>query len=165
MCKAVLIILIAIFITPVQAIAEFELNLSPEEFAKETDALTVGDLGVGEFALIGNVYIQFCEFNDKMMLSKDTFVLTEKPEYGTYYKVRRLPKNKVSIEILSSEPREIKNAFINFIKSNILFLYSCDSLSIDLYGISRSPSDLLTVKEVEGCSSLKGLLEKAKILY
>jgi hypothetical protein len=147
-----------IFLTlmPGFALADFQSDISSEELRAWTGEVLLGDLAVGESAL---VRLPFCWTAGKMYARADTTVIDAANTFSITYKLTRLPQGRVAAETLvGSELRgslteekyeaQLKNTLAAFLTDND----NCNSPF-------RPPSTLLLVDNIDGANSSTELIK------
>lgn len=136
--------------------ADFKVDMDGEEIYKKLGMFTVGDLGVGEsgFVRVGLL----CTNKDTISIPNDTRLENDKSEFGTYWKLKRLPNNRVALEIIPAKSDSKKDAVTLFLtllggKNTLL---SCDSIK-SLYRYDES--DFFVISSIEEIESVKVLLD------
>ncbi len=159
--KTIISILTIAMLYAGNAYAEFTVNIDQKAVYKHLGVYVLGDLGVGESAYV-EIYIGFCiDRTGIIKILKDIEVVTERSEYGSYFKVKRLPSDKVSLELIPAKSESKHDETIDFLKRlvNKEQALQCNLL-YSLFGYSES--EMLNVSTVEGAASLKELLSKTK---
>ena len=138
----------------------FKINVSQSDVNWKHGILTLRDLGVGEYAYL-LVPIICRELNGEIKMLKDGRPYTDITEDQTNYKITRLPKDQLSIEILPSSHIVSKRVRENFVEQ---IVDSESTLSCNGYNLvfGTSPEDWLIVNNVDGAASVKELMTKIK---
>ncbi len=138
--------------------ADFQINLDQQAVYKKFGMYVLDDLGIGESAYIHQG--SFCiDKSGKFKIPIDTEVVSDRSEYGSYFKVKRLPSDKLSITLIPAKSETKNDEITGFIKKmvNKKQAFQCKLLHI-YFGYPTN--DFFHVISVEGESSLKGLLDK-----
>ena len=144
------------------ASAGFTVNLEQKIVYKHLGVFVLDDIGVGEFAYVSQNW--FCiDRKGQMKIPKDLEVVNDRSEFMNYFKVKRLPNNKVSVELIPKKLGSKHKATLSFLKRlvNKRRTLQCDLL-YSSFGYSKN--ELLNVSTVDGTSSLEELLGKIKPL-
>jgi hypothetical protein len=137
----------------------FKVDVSEMEVNEKYGILTLGDLGVGKFAYFNS--LSFCrELSGEIKVLKDIIIADRRDDLSTY-KVKRLPNNQVSIEIVAGElsrsEEERKSLIIMIVNGeNVISCNAWNLLS------DSSSTDWLGVNSIDGAKSAKELMRKAE---
>ena len=139
--------------------ADFKIDLDLKEINTVFEVFTLGDLGVGDSGYVHRS--TFCVENGTLKIPKDLQLENDRSEYGSFFKVKRLPSDSISVELVPPKSDSKKEGVISFIKTlgNKQAALKCELL-YSLFGYSKS--DLFVVSTVEGAESLKGLLRTVR---
>ena len=140
--------------------ADFKVNIGQQLVYKHCGVYVIGDLGVGESAYIrrGMICIDKASV---IKIPKDSEVVTKRSEYGSYFKVKRLPNDKIAVELIPAKSDSKHDETVDFLKRTVdkQNTMKC-TLLYSLFGYSEN--EMLSVATVEGATSLKELLDKTK---
>lgn len=138
--------------------ADFTVDLEQDIVYQTLQIYTLNDLGVGETAYIGQSTICVNE-KGNILLPKDTKLIDVRSEYMSYLKAKRLPGEKLSLELIPSKSESKSHEILDFMKSivNRRESINCD-LAYRFFGYSREK--MLSVESIEGVNSLRLLVEK-----
>jgi len=136
----------------------FNVDVSQSDVNWKYKILTLGDLGVGEYAFL--LVPIFCrELSGEIKLLKDNKPYRDMTNDLTSYKVTRLPNDQFSIEIIPGSPFSSKRVREDFIEKIVdrESTLSCNGYNL-LFG--TSPKDWVIVNSVDGAQSVKELMSK-----
>jgi hypothetical protein len=78
-------------------LAQFRLDLPPDQVRKANGDLVVADLAVGEVAIVVSPLL--CSDGDRLHIAARTLLSTTPLEYGVNWRVRREPGDTVSVAL------------------------------------------------------------------
>ena len=145
--------------------ADFKIDLDTNEINEILEVYTVGDLGVGDSGYV-NTYASFCNDDGYLMFPKNIALENDRIAHYSYFKVKRLPSDKISIELIPSgtdelnllEPGTKKDVIVEFLKTfgKIRSVLTCQVYHSFL---GYSENDLMRVDSVENADSLATLIK------
>lgn len=131
------------------AVAEFKIDVTPEQVRRATNAYQLIDLAVGERGVIS--YPGFCYRDDVLHLHGEARLLSERSDYGVNWIATRQPGGYVSLEVvMGSKSQDTPNSMILTVLAG---LRDCGFVSVD-------PAKLIPVGDINGLTSSSSALEQ-----
>lgn len=135
---------------------DFAVDLDGKAVRNNYSVYTVGDLGVGEFAIIRSS-ADMCRAGNMLKLPKSTEVVSKRSEYFDHYKVTREPGDKIRIVVLPAKSGSLSKSIKKIALSITDKRHSC---SLQERFLGYTDKDYLVVKAIGKASSLSALLKK-----
>lgn len=151
---AVLLMGVSIICSP--AMAEFSFADSDRELIRNRLGIfEVGDLAVGE---VGYTLYRLCHKDGQLMLPKTAVLVSERRDYSQYFKVKRLPAEKVEVELIPSKSGT-KNDVTKWFLKRVIQNMSTPSCDFFVEGFGMN---FLIVDSVNGSLSVSELASTLK---
>jgi hypothetical protein len=142
------------------AYADFTVNVDQKTVYKHFGVYVLDDLGVGESAYVRQSL--FCiDESGVIKIPKDLKVVTDRAEYGSYFKVKRQPNDKISVELIPAKSDSKRKEIVDFLQDLVSKQQAlpCSAL-YSLFGYSKP--EMLSISTVEGAGSLREMLDNTK---